>query len=438
MMGLSMKTSVLKITEKLFSTVGTLTKVLPKTNAPLAPDSTQTEIEEYQRSALQSILERASKTPFYGALFKKQGINVRDCDDYRVFREISVTDSDLRLHRQEMRNPKCVFYFTQTTSGTGGNPVKVDISIKQLLNVFPIHKRCMESFGFSGEGLVIIHRGSPSYYLGLFSTILEGKVEFADYRDVNEQISKINGKEYIAGYPTALIRLAKRMDKEKIAENIRLIIYSAEPLTEEGKRILQNTFYNAKIHSIYGSIEAYGPIGFTCERGNFHLNPDFAILEHDSDNNAVITLLDKDRGTILIKYSGLKDKIWFTTCSCKSNFPAFKLKGTFRHIDGERIANAIYSSEAFKRGIIGPYFDWQLINNLKKNVKIIRIKLELIKTTNTKTIKEELENIIIYGNETVPPSKPLQDLKDLLEFDFTFIKSEEVNSPKSPGLRRQY
>lgn len=436
--GVSMKTSALKIIEKVFSAASVLTKGLPKISAPLAHNSTRTEIEEYQRSALQSILERGTKTPFYKTLFKKHEINVGRCDDLGVLRKISVTDSDLRMHRQAMRNPNCIFYFTQTTSGTGGNPVKVDVSIKQLLNVFPIHKRCMESFGFSGDGLVMIHRGSPSYYLGLFSTLLEGKVEFADYRDINEQISKINGKGYIAGYPTALIRLAKRIDKNKVAENIRLIVYSAEPLTDEGRKILQNTFYNAKIHSIYGSIETYGPIGFTCDRGNFHLNPDFAILEHDFGNNAIITLLDKDRGTILIRYAGLKDKIWFTTCACKSNFPAFKLKGTFRHIDGERIGNAIYSSEAFKRGIIGPYFDWQLINDSKKNAKIIKIKLEMIKPTKTKSIEKELENIIIYGNEKVPPSKPLQDLKDLLRFDFTFIESKAVNSPKSPGLRRQY
>jgi hypothetical protein len=112
------------------------------------------------------------------------------------------------------------------------------------------------------------------------------------------------------------------------------------------------------------------------------------------------------------------------------------LKGTFRHIDGERIADAIYSSEAFKRGIIGPYFDWQLFDDPQENVKLIRIQLELIKQENAQTVKDELENIIVYGNDKVPPSKPLQDLKELLKFNFIFTKSDKVDTLKSPGLRR--
>jgi phenylacetate-coenzyme A ligase PaaK-like adenylate-forming protein len=364
-----MKAAVLKTAERLFSEVGGYTKFLTKISAPLSSDSTKDEIKEYQRLALQSLLDKASKVPFYKSLFKKYKIDNKKVDDIKELKSILITDYDLRQNRRAMRNPSCFFYFTQTTSGTGGNPVKVDISLKQLLNVFPIHKRNMQEFGFSGEGLLIIHRGSPSYYMALFSTLFEGKVEFADYRDLSEQNSKIVGKDYIVGYPTALLRLAKRIEGKKVADNIQLIVYSAEPLTDVGREVLKNTFTNAKIHSIYGSIETYGPIGYTCEKGNFHLNPDFAILEQDPKNNAIITLLDKDRGTILIRYAGLKDKIWFTTCTCKSNFPAFQLKGTFRHIDGERIANSIYSSEAFKKGIIGPYFDGNCWTTYKKILK---------------------------------------------------------------------
>jgi phenylacetate-coenzyme A ligase PaaK-like adenylate-forming protein len=433
-----MKAAVLKTAERLFSAVGGYMKFLPKISAPLSSDSTEDEIKEYQRLTLQSLLDKASKVPLYKSLFKKYKIDNKKVDDIKGLESVQITDYDLRQNRRAMRNPSCFFYFTQTTSGTGGNPVKVDVSLKQLLNVFPIHKRSMQEFGFSGEGLVIIHRGSPSYYLALFSTILEGKVEFADYRDLNEQISKIVGKDYIVGYPTALLRLAKRIEGKEVADNIRLIVYSAEPLTDVGREVLKNTFTNAKIRSIYGSIETYGPIGYTCEKGNFHLNPDFAILEQDPKNNAIITLLDKDRGTVLIRYAGLKDKIWFTKCTCKSNFPAFKLKGTFRHIDGERIADAIYSSEAFKRGIIGPYFDWQLFDDPQENVKVIRIQLELIKPENAQVVKDELENIIVYGNDKVPPSKPLQDLKDLLKFNFILTKTHKVNLQKSPGLRRRH
>jgi phenylacetate-coenzyme A ligase PaaK-like adenylate-forming protein len=431
-----MKAAVLKTAERLFSEVGGYTKFLTKISAPLSSDSTKDEIKEYQRLALQSLLDKASKVPFYKSLFKKYKIDNKKVDDIKELKSILITDYDLRQNRRAMRNPSCFFYFTQTTSGTGGNPVKVDISLKQLLNVFPIHKRNMQEFGFSGEGLLIIHRGSPSYYMALFSTLFEGKVEFADYRDLSEQNSKIVGKDYIVGYPTALLRLAKRIEGKKVADNIQLIVYSAEPLTDVGREVLKNTFTDAKIHSIYGSIETYGPIGYTCEKGNFHLNPDFAILEQDPKNNAIITLLDKDRGTILIRYAGLKDKIWFTTCTCKSNFPAFQLKGTFRHIDGERIANSIYSSEAFKKGIIGPYFDWQLLDDLQENFKVIKIQLELIKPENAQAVKDELENIIVYGNDKIPPSKPLQDLKDLLKFNFILTKPNRANLPKSPGLRR--
>jgi hypothetical protein len=76
------------------------------------------------------------------------------------------------------------------------------------------------------------------------------------------------------------------------------------------------------------------------------------------------------------------------------------------------------------------------LDDLQENFKVIKIQLELIKPENAQAVKDELENIIVYGNDKIPPSKPLQDLKDLLKFNFILTKPNRANLPKSPGLRR--
>ena len=432
-----MKASTLTIAEKVVSISRKfIGKLFPNLNSPLCLDASYNEIEEYREKALQKILKKASKTEFYSSKLKEP--KVKDIKDLEY---LITTDKDLRKYRKQMRNPSCHFYFTQTTSGTGGSPLKVDISIKQLLNVYPIHKRCINAFGISShdKGLVILHRGSPSYYLALFSALIsDTEIEFADYRNLEEQLLKIRGKDYIIRYSTPLLRLAQSPGIEKVKENIKAIIYTAEPLSSEGEKILKETFPEAQIRSIYGAIETYGPIGFTCKNGKFHLNPDFCILEEGKNNNAIVTCLDEDRGTILIRYIGLKDKVQFTNCSCNLKFPSFELEGTFRHIDGQRIANAIYISEAFKKNIIGPYFDWELEVNPKEGKKIIKITLEKIKNEGLSKVGEELKNIIIYGGNGLSPSKPLQDLSDMLEFEFNFLELKEINKIKAIGLRKGF
>ena len=439
-----MNATILKAIENVAKKIRKLTScVTSKFRPPLSTNPSPEEITNFQRNALRQILEKASKTSFYSKKFRTLGTNLQEVYDIKNLENLLVTGDDLRLHRASMRNPSAFFYFVQPTSGTGGRPLEVDVTLKQMINVYPIEERTFRLLGMHPKDslLFILHRGAPSYYMALASMPLTShNMDIADYKDLNEQIAKMRGKDIVVGYPTPLLRLAQHPKIQEIAKDVRLVIYGGEPLSKEGRKILEESF-DAEVRSYYGSVEVFGPIGWTCSEGRFHMVSDYVLLQQDENNNAIITCLDKDRGTILIRYAGLKDKVWIydDKCPCGSNFPSFELKGSFRHLDGLRIADAIYNSDAFKNRIIGPYFDFTMGIDPERGKRVVKIKLEKLKEeANDDRIAFELTNIIIHGSGELPPSKPLQGLEDMLEFEFEFVSPKQVDKMKAGGLRRGF
>lgn len=439
-----MNSMLLRSIEDILGKVKKLTKYLgPHFEAPLTPDSSYEEISNFQRVALKNVIRMAIKTPFYSQKFKELNLRPERIDNINDLEDLIVDGEELRTHKDGMRNPSAFFYFVQPTSGTGGRPLEVDITLKQLINVYPIEERTFKLLGMHPKDnlLFILHRGAPSYYMALASMPLTShNMDIADYKDLNEQIGKMKGKDIVVGYPTPLLRLAQHPKIQEVAKDVRLVIYGGEPLSKKGREILEENF-DAEVRSYYGSVEVFGPIGWTCNEGRFHIVSDYVLMQQDENNNAIITCLDKDRGTILIRYAGLKDKVWIydDKCPCGSNFPSFELRGSFRHLDGLRIADAIYNSDAFKNRIIGPYFDFTMDIDLRRGKRIVKIKLEKLKEEiNDNKITSELTNIIIHGSGELPPSKPLQGLEDMLEFRFEFVDPKQVNKMKAGGLRRGF
>jgi len=436
-----MSSSLLKSVESAFTKASKIFYHLrPRLKTPLTLDSSRDEIHNFQLTTLKDITKKAMKTSFYSKKFEE--FNLRgEVNDVKDLESIIVSGEELRKYKDAMRNPHSFPYFTVVTSGTGGKPLEVDVTLKQLINVYPIQERTIEALGIEPEDkiLSILHRGSPCYWMALLYLPFSRNAMLADYRNVEEQIQGLRkGASVIFGYSTPLLRLAQNSRAQDIGKNIRLVVYAGEPLPESGERILKESF-DAEVRGYYGAIEVYGPIGWMCKEGRYHVVSDYVLLQQDKDNNAIVTCLDKDRGTILIRYAGLKDKVQMRgKCPCGLNFPSFELKGTFRHLDGQRIAEAIYNSDAFKQGLIGPYFDFRMEVDPKRGKRIIDIEIEKLSEFDANKVTSELENIIIHGSGKLQPSKPLQAFEDMLEFRFNFVDNKQINKIKSGGLRRGY
>ncbi|SHF95046.1 phenylacetate-CoA ligase [Salegentibacter echinorum] len=118
----------------------------------------------------------AANSPFYQALFKKNGINVEEIKDYKSFRKLPVTHKEeLQLYNDDFISvPKAEIIDYVTTSGTLGNPVSFALNDADLNRLAENERQSFEMIGITKDNTVQLtttldrrFMAGLAYFLGL-------------------------------------------------------------------------------------------------------------------------------------------------------------------------------------------------------------------------------------------------------------------------------
>ncbi len=198
-------------------------------------------------------------------------------------------------------------YSVATTSGTTGEPLRM--------------LRDQRHLTINGAILQVRLYGSPLF--GDFPEILDPKVKFASVlatggyhtafmafenrrkaleqegvkgsmellpigESVPEMVRRLNAfqPEVITGYPSVMHVLAGEQQDKRLRISPRIILCSAEQLTDEVRLLLEKTF-QCRVGNVFCSTEG-GEVALLCDHGHMHLNPDWNIVEPvDADGKPV-------------------------------------------------------------------------------------------------------------------------------------------------------
>ncbi len=393
-------------------------------------DASREEVELFQCERLREVVRLANQTPFYNRRFQELGVDVDKVERVSDLK-LRVTRKDVEKYQHLMRRKGCYLTFKFYTSGSTGESLGISHSLRQFIPLLPFQQRFYQFIGLQREDsvLLVFPCESSSFIISAVGFSLAGfHTEFANYYDLRDQIQKLRNATVLFGHGTKILQLIQRAD-EKAFRNLRLVMFTSEPIVPSGKQYIERKV-NAKVYGIYGSIEAMCPIAITCKEGNYHLTPELVLMEIDEREEILLTFLDKNRATILLRYE-MGDKAQWKKCNCGNMFPAFHLYPKFKHLTSQRIEEAICSSDAFKKGEISPYFDYE--TRIVGCKRIFRVFLEKHNISNEADVAEEIRNIIIYGNKegTLDPlyALPLVEAH-LMEIEVKFV--EAVKRVKNP------
>ncbi|MBP7102333.1 MAG: hypothetical protein KBA86_03710 [Bacteroidales bacterium] len=151
----------------------------------------------------------------------------------------------------------------------------------------------------------------------------------------------------IFGLPSLLIPLAQYAEQNNYRFQLENIIYAAEHMTADAKKYLQAVFHAKKISSFgYAAVET-GPIGYQCnccKDNEFHVEEEWAYLESDENNEALVSCLHKSLQPIIRYKVGDCIEFIHETCKCGRLSPKFRLLGR----SGEKIRISGYSEIYFE------------------------------------------------------------------------------------------
>ncbi len=362
------------------------------------------QIEKHQVKQLRSTLEQASRSRFYGDLFKKSGVEpeqIKTVDDIR--RLPFTTKQDLREAYPDGLNaaPKEDLVRMHVSSGTTGTPVVVTHTAEDLDWWASLVARCMYMVGvrpadtfqnMSGYGLFTgglgIHCGAEK--LGCL-TIPAGAGNTA------RQIKLIRdfGVSVVHIIPSYALYLANTL-KEKLGVDpkdlgLRIALVGAEPYTEEARGRLEDLF-GMKVYNSYGLSEMNGPgVAFECihQRG-MHLWEDAYLAEiidpatgeqlPDGETGELVMTSLGRRGMPVIRYR-TRDLTRFmpSVCTCgRFHRRLDRIKGRaddMMIIKGVNIYPMQIETVLMSTPEVGQ--NYQIILEREKDMDNIRIKVEI-------------------------------------------------------------
>ncbi len=313
------------------------------------PYLSEDELRARRDARLRKIVRYAVETvPYYRNLFRTEGIDPR---------EIRSADDLARLpliDKKTVRKDPNLFLSTSRrgkqsipviTSGSTGTPLEVHHDRVSLLANIAFGEREREvisrvsgiSHGY--REVNISYRGSTGevvrsfYRQWTFIPIRPKRLSLSVLEPVEHIVERINHfrPEIIVGFGSYLETLFRMLASRKMRMHLpRLVIYSAESMTREGRALIEERF-GVPVLTMYNAVEAF-KIGFFCEeRKNFHLHDDLCHVRIVDANGHQVACGAKgevvisnlvNRGTVLFNYRlGDVASMPSERCACGRTFP---------------------------------------------------------------------------------------------------------------------
>jgi phenylacetate-CoA ligase len=251
------------------------------------------------RELRRTVLHAASRTSFYRDLFQKLGLTPGDIRAPEDLKRLPVIDKETILaHVDELRAKGIAPVRTYFTSGTSGTTLAVPIDDASRQRNYAFFRRALSWAGvesgrsvtFAGRPVVpagwsrptTLWRWNPALHNRLFSSYHLSPANAGTYsRDLCAY-----APDYIDSYPSSIALLASLLrDAGLPAPHPKAIITSAETLTAPQRELIEEVF-GTRCFDQYGCTEQ-SVFASQCERGAYHLHPEYGIVELLRDGEPV-------------------------------------------------------------------------------------------------------------------------------------------------------
>lgn len=313
--------------------------------------------------------------PYYKKYFGENKFT-GSLDDFPIIDKKTINDNGYALFKEKYKNNK---YISRKTSGTTGVPSTVYIDKKTLSS-----QLLARNYFFNMHGINLGMKEARFWKrsMGGLSAKLKQKIlnrVIVDDNTVNAMCNNglfpFHGIDYFYGYPSLLLEVAKFFDGKQLRPQPKLVISTAEVLSEEHRKYLSNVF-KCDVVQEYGCTEV-DIIAFQCPNGNYHLNPRLIVEFEDlgyGDHGVIVTDLI-NRAMPIIRYR-LNDYVRLnaTPCGCCSLGSSLSFIGgrsSDRFVDlpnGLKVHSSIFS---------------EIVSELVDSGKsIVRFKVDHVSPTN--------------------------------------------------------
>ena len=281
----------------------------------------RSEIDLLILKRLQQLLSHAGRNvPYYRETFAKVGFNPASMKSTEAVRRIPVLtkaqaiEFGHRLVDETHRGVKII----DTTSGTTGTPLKIVSDLRAIRFEAAMAWRQLQWAGYirgqkriwlRGDPIVPFKQTEPPYWR--FNST-ENMLMMSSYhlteQSVDAYIQALQKFDpvLIQAYPSSITFLARFLegaDRHYKGNNLKGIVTSSEPLTQEQRRLVRTRF-RCKMFDYYGSYEHVAEVG-TCEYGNYHVFEDHSFVEFEPQGDGSCEIIGTGFGNLcmpLLRY----------------------------------------------------------------------------------------------------------------------------------------
>lgn len=378
-------------------------------------------VENEQLRKMKSLIIHAyENVPYYKKVFEKLHLTPNDFNSIEDLKKLPVLTKKIirdNPHQFVAKNASKFDPYTQKTGGSTGVPLNFLVDKKSWSLHWAMKFRSWEFGGYQiGDNVGLVGGSSLISKNTPFSKRLWSKLmnfhSFPTERLNNDSLNKIiiqlkkKQIQILRGYPNDIARIAEFVKKNDIEILIKLVICTAETLTDENRDLITSSF-NCNIIDNYGSSDGGGHATSCKQNQGFHIFMTSAIWEveenqyiNDIENGDVIltNLFNYSMPFIRYKPNDIITKEFdYNTCTCGRTSPRIK-KIIGRSPDPVVMPNEEYISDyVFTKTMTGlPIRQWQVL--IQEDSLVINILLE---TPGEKSVIEEINNRLIIELEGI-------------------------------------
>jgi len=271
-------------------------------------------LEEYQMQQLSKLLHHAYKNiPYYRKVFDEKRIKPIDIQNFDDLRKLSYLTKEIvqnNLKDLVARNyPKSRLQYV-TTGGSTGIPLgfyhEKDMSYAKE-QAFMLTQWNRVGFKIGDKRIILrgnviqsADKGKFWEYNPIDKTLILSSYHMTD-ETLPKYIKKIRDfqNDFFYAYPSAITILARFMKEKNIApfSNVKVILCGSENLYSWQRNLLEETF-QCRVYSWYGHAEQAVLAG-ECEKStNYHIFPEYGIVEL-IDRNSNLIIKEGESGEII-------------------------------------------------------------------------------------------------------------------------------------------
>ena len=308
-------------------------------------------------SQINTALEKAMKTPYYQKKYGNLQLPLNSFEEFEKLEPLEKNDMvEISAHHSNKAfsdDPAGCYIFS--AGGSTGLKKYVLYSNEEFNKSKELFGKGFRALGLNKNNVIANIFPAGAFYTA-FLAINKGLEETGcRILSVTGNLSHKDTLDYFEMFhpdtifvlPSLLIPLAQYAEQNGYDITLKNIIYAAEHMTQDAKTYVQSVFHTDRICSFgYAAVET-GPIGYQCtgcKDNEFHVEEEWAYVESDENDDALITCLYKQLQPI-IRYK-VGDLIEFVNepCACGRKSPKFKLLGR----SGEKIRISGYSEIYFE------------------------------------------------------------------------------------------